>query len=422
MNAFVMVCVMLGFLSLFSVYLPSQVSQARGKNDAVAVTGMISPLGSPTLNKKQKKTHNSLPAWMTVPSSLQPDVAFWRSIYATYPSTHSVFHDNQYLDIVYHVENLSVAKDNKELREDLESKIKQTIAKHLDELAALPNPKSLSAGEQKIWQRFHTLPNGFEEAKKRIRCQWGLSEKFAAGLQYSGRYMGEIEKVFAEHGVPKELTRLVFVESLFNPKANSSVGARGVWQFMRDAGKHYQLTINEVIDERADPLKSAHAAAKLLKDNYNYLGNWPMAINAYNAGRGRLKQASVDLGTNDIARIIREFKHPAYGFASRNFYLEFLAAVDVVENAEHYFGTLSSDEPLQFDTITIAAPLSLPAALKKSHISLDLLSELNPSLSRKVLDGKVLLPTGTALRLPKGSVEKFSQSIALQKDNKKRRA
>ena len=147
-----------------------------------------------------------------------------------------------------------------------------------------------------------------------------------------------------------------------------------------------------------------------------------MAINAYNAGRGRLKQASVDLGTNDIARIIREFKHPAYGFASRNFYLEFLAAVDVVENAEHYFGTLSSDEPLQFDTITIAAPLSLPAALKKSHISLDLLSELNPSLSRKVLDGKVLLPTGTALRLPKGSVEKFSQSIALQKDNKKRRA
>jgi len=244
-----------------------------------------------------------------------------------------------------------------------------------------------------------------------VRAQLGQRDKFLVGLRYSGRYLGEIESIYNEYGLPRELTRLIFVESMFAPRVRSKSGASGIWQFMPRTGLLY-LRINDIVDERNDPLISTHASAKLLRHNYNELGTWPLAINAYNAGRGRMKQAVKKLGTKDITRIIRNFNHRSYGFASRNFFLEYLAALDIVEHAEDYFGPIEYDKPLRYEVLKCSYHISLPNVARLAGISIETMGELNPALSAKVMSGKRLIPMGFAIRVPEGSGEFFLAAAA----------
>jgi hypothetical protein len=105
------------------------------------------------------------------------------------------------------------------------------------------------------------------------------------------------------------------------------------------------LQVSRRVDERLDPLKSARAAAKLLKDNYEALGTWPLAITAYNHGRGGMLRAKKAHGS-DLPTIINEYRGPVFGYASMNFYAEFLAAAAVYERRADYFGPLQLDRPL----------------------------------------------------------------------------
>jgi hypothetical protein len=99
------------------------------------------------------------------------------------------------------------------------------------------------------------------------------------------------------------------------------------------------------VDERLDPVKSAQAAAKLLRENYSKLGSWPLALTAYNHGRGGMLRAKAEHGS-DLTTIISDYRGPVFGYASMNFYAEFLAAVDVYANYQQYFGTLTFDRRL----------------------------------------------------------------------------
>jgi membrane-bound lytic murein transglycosylase D len=211
--------------------------------------------------------------------------------------------------------------------------------------------------------------------------------------------------------MPRELSRLIFVESMFNLKAKSSVGASGIWQFMPQTGKLY-LRMNKIVDERNDPIAATHASIKLLRHNYNELGTWPLAINAYNAGRGRLKQAVQTLGTKDIAKIVKNFKHRAYGFASRNFFPEYLAALEVAENPEKYFGPISYDDPLRFEMVRTAYHISLPSVAGVSGIPLEELLELNPGFSSKVISGDQLIPIAYPIKVPEGKGSIFIAAAA----------
>ena len=101
-------------------------------------------------------------------------------------------------------------------------------------------------------------------------------EKFEQAIKRSGRYLPLMESIFArEYNLPVELTRLPFVESSFNIRARSKVGASGIWQFMRSTGKLF-LKINDGVDERNDPIRATEAAAKLLKMNFGSLKSWPL--------------------------------------------------------------------------------------------------------------------------------------------------
>lgn len=370
-------------------------------------------LYDPTKSKNPKER-----SWFTVPPELEPDVQFWRNIYSKYDSHQVVLHDMKYLPIIYGVldftdldadQTMTDIERQKEKQASIDG-AKESIIVLLDELSANPPADQLSERAREIKQLFNVVgeQDKFRQAKERgVRAQTGQKDKFMAGLAYSNRYLGEIESIFEHMGLPRELTFLVFVESMFNPGANSSAGARGVWQFMRTTGKIYGLKINSIVDERADPIRETYAAASLLSHDYEILGNWPLAINAYNTGRGKIAQAMARLGTSNISSIIKYFDHPAYGFASRNFYLEFLAALDVAKNYQRYFGNIRFDPPLRYDFIQVGNSINLPAVAQAIGIPIEEIAEMNPAYTQAVISGKLPLPAGSELRVPERKGELF---------------
>src|SRR4029434_8272057 len=117
---------------------------------------------------------------------------------------------------------------------------------------------------------------------RNVHTQRGIKEQFRDGIVRSGRHVSEFREILTKAGVPEELAFLPLVESSFD-NVRSKAGAVGVWQFTKGTGKLY-LTINNKVDERLDPTKAARAAARLLRDNYLALQDWPLAITAYNHG------------------------------------------------------------------------------------------------------------------------------------------
>ncbi len=194
---------------------------------------------------------------------------------------------------------------------------------------------------------------------------------------------------------------------MFNPAANSSAGARGIWQFMRGTAKIYGLRMNSIVDERADPIRATYAAANMLRNDYEHLGSWPLAVNAYNTGRGRMNQAVARMGTTNIGTIVKYFEHPAYGFASRNFYLEFLAAMDVAKNCHRYFGAIRFDPPLKYDLVQTGYPVRLSEVAAGTGIPIETIAEMNPAYTPAVTAGKLPLPVGSELRVPEKKGEFF---------------
>ena len=160
-----------------------------------------------------------------------------------------------------------------------------------------------------------------------VRFQLGQADRFRAGLVRSGAWETHIAETLANLGLPAELAVLPHVESSFNPAAYSKVGAAGLWQFMRSTGRRY-MRIDGAVDDRLDPFRSTEAAAQLLAYNYRVLGTWPLALTAYNHGSAGMLHAKETMGSDDIVKIVRGYTSRSFGFASRNFYVSFLAALE----------------------------------------------------------------------------------------------
>ncbi len=183
-------------------------------------------------------------------------------------------------------------------------------------------------------------PARLAQAADDVRFQLGQSDRFRAGLQRAGLWESHIAQTLAARGLPPEIAALPHVESSFQPTAMSKAGAAGMWQFIRSTGRRY-LRIDGAVDERLDPYRSTEAAAQLLSYNYRLLGSWPLAITAYNHGAEGMRRARDQLGTDDIVRIVRQYQSPTFGFASRNYYCSFLAALRLDRDPEKYFGNVT---------------------------------------------------------------------------------
>src|SRR6185295_2608522 len=190
-----------------------------------------------------------------------------------------------------------------------------------------------------------------------------------------------------------------FIESCFNLAAYSKVGAAGIWQFMPATGRRF-MRVDTLVDERRDPLYSTHAAAQFLTYLYDSLGSWPLAITAYNHGPEGIARAIDEVGTSRIERIVRDYRGRAFGFASRNFYAEFLAALDVEREHEKYFGEMRLEDPFRAREHRLERAVGIQAAARCASTDSDELARLNPALSPLVVSGRRPIPSGYRLRVP----------------------
>ena len=332
--------------------------------------------------------------------SIEPNVKFWTKVYSEYSTAQGVLHDSQNLDIVYEV--VELRSGAKTINEKRIQKAKNKYKTILRKLAQNPTVSDVETRRVAALFGKNANPATFQRAIYRIRCQIGQKDSFRNGIIRSGAFMDQIKNIFLSYGLPLDLIYLTHVESSFNLKAYSKLGAAGIWQFVREAGKNF-MTVGYAIDERWDPIRSSEAAAQLLKHSYEKFGNWPLAITAYNHGISGMLSATWTKGGYE--EIFNHYKSKIFQFASRNYYSEFLAAREVAANYEKYFGKLTLDTPVECREVVLADYASIKDLCEYLGVDMATLRKHNPSLRTPVFTGQKYVPKGYSLRLPSDAVQ-----------------
>ncbi|NOX36899.1 MAG: transglycosylase SLT domain-containing protein [Calditrichaeota bacterium] len=331
---------------------------------------------------------------------LAGEIQFWKRIFTEFSRNQYVLHDSEYPYIIYKVVTLDSTLSRRQRARILRS-VKQEIRTTLERIHRLQHtPDSLTAWEREIWEQFQpiTEPNKFLAASRRVRAQQGIRENFYQGVLRSQAYLDYIRNVFTRMGLPEELCYLPHMESSFNPRAVSKVGAVGMWQFMRSTARWY-MKVNRIIDQRWDPFASTHAAAQLLKRNYEELEDWALAITAYNYGLAGMKKAKRKHG-KDYLKIRQNYLSRRFGFASRNFYPEFLAVVEIMDSLHYYYPNLVEVPSFAFHEISLPERVNLKQMIQDLNLDPDRMKVLNAGYRKKVWMGRVDIPAGYPLRLP----------------------
>jgi len=346
------------------------------------------------------------------PAEIEPDVKFWTRVFTEITTKQGFIHDDRYLGVVYEKIDLPEDVSRREQQKYIEHR-KEHYEHILRRLSS--NRTGLSVEEQRVLNLWpdDVSDETLRSATNRLRFQLGQADKYLAGLQRSGAWKAYIVKTLEEMGLPKEISSLPHVESSFNPYAYSKVGAAGLWQFTRSTGLRF-MRIDHIVDERMDPFKATIAAAQLLENNYAVTGTWPLALTAYNHGAAGMRNAARVMGTTDIVTILRKYRSRSFQFASRNFYVAFLAAVDVEKNAEKYFGTVKLDPPIEDEIINTPAYVSINDIQKALGVSMYELKEKNPALRPSVWSGQKLVPRGYELRISKGKAPENAEQLIAQ--------
>lgn len=335
-------------------------------------------------------------------AELQRDVDFWIRVYSEITTLQGFLHDERNLAIVYATLDVPVADGTSARRETI-NRQRERWASALriaaDALEQGLETNAVDARQVMAWWGTEASPARLRRAAEEIRFQLGQADRFREGLVRSGIWESHIARTFAQLGLPPELAALPHVESSFNPAAYSKVGAAGLWQFMRSTGRLY-MRVDDVVDERMDPFRATEAAARLLADNHAALGSWPLAITAYNHGRAGMRRAREAMGTDDFAVIARQYQSRSFGFASRNFYPSFLAALTIDQNPLRYFGDLERAPELRFHEIEMPGYAAIDTLERVLELPRTTLRELNPGLRPAVWSGLRMVPRGYRLRVP----------------------
>ena len=344
------------------------------------------------------------------PPQLEPDVAFWRRIYSSVTTQGGLLHDDRYLDVIYEELTFPPALAPHE-RAELVDKSRARYEHILRDLASSPHDPP-TPDEQRVRALFpaNASAAALREAADHVRFQLGQADRFKEGLVRSGAWEHHVEETLLKQGLPGELSALPHVESSFNPRAYSKVGAAGMWQFMRPTGRRW-LRVDNVVDERLDPYKSTVAAAQFLGINYSILGTWPLALTAYNHGAGGMLRAKELMGTDDIVTIVRGYQSRTFGFASRNFYVSFLAALEIDRNVEKFFGRLERAPADSSHTIRLAHFVPVTALARALGTDRDTLKNLNFALMEPVWAGQRYVPSGFELRVPSSSANSAERAL-----------
>ena len=385
-----------GFMK-FGLRLPRYLSQPTNRAKTNVLSGLVLGLFIAGLALPMNGWTAADP--FPIYPAIRPNVEFWKFVYSRYSTRQGIIHDNQNLNIIYgiiklrHPESMGARKINRQRIKKAKYKYRQI----LERFAKGQSPRSAEA--LKIAALFgpNAKKSQFRRAAAQIRCQVGQKDRFREGIIRSGAYMKKIRQIFKQKKLPVDLSYLPHVESSFNPKAYSKFGAAGMWQFVRSTGKRY-MRVDYVVDERRDPILSSDAAARLLKDNYEKLGTWPLAITAYNHGANGLARAKRINGGYE--EIFKNYRGRRFKFASRNFYSEFLAARDVAENYERHFGKLKLAKPEPYRALKMPGYVNVIQLSNHLNVDVEKIRRLNPSLRKPVYRAEKYIPKGFQLRLP----------------------
>ena len=196
-------------------------------------------------------------------------------------------------------------------------------------------------------------------------------------------YMPIFQEIFSQYDMPEELRAMAVIESAMNPLAVSRVGAKGMWQFMYSTAKNYGLHIDSFVDERLDPIKSAHAAAQYLQDAYDIFGDWNLAIAAYNCGAGNVNKAIRRSGSRAFWDI-----WPYLPRETRGYVPAFVGALYTMNYyKEHGIRPVTVETPAHVDTMHINKMLHLKQVSEVTGAPLQDLKNLNPQYRHEIIPG-----------------------------------
>lgn len=217
-------------------------------------------------------------------------------------------------------------------------------------------------------------------------------------------YMPIIEEIFDQYQLPLELKAMAIIESALNPRAVSRVKAKGMWQFMYGTAIRYNLLINSFVDERLDPVKSCHAAARYLQDAYRMFGSWPLAIASYNCGAGNVNKAIRRAGgSKEIWDV-----YPFLPRETRGYIPSFIAALYMMNYyQEHQLTPVAVNMPVHTDTIKVTKMLHFDQVTHFTGISKKELQDLNPQYLHDIVPG---VEREYILRIPYNYTGKFVEN------------
>jgi len=217
-----------------------------------------------------------------------------------------------------------------------------------------------------------------------------------------------MRQILQEHGLPPDLVYLVLVESGFNPYARSPAEAVGPWQFIEGTARRYGLKVNDFVDERRDPEKSTHAAARYLKDLYQQFGCWYLAAAGYNAGEKRVEKSMVRLGSRDFWLMAQNGHLPK---ETCNFVPQFIAAALIARNPQRYgFEEITYQRPHRYDRVQVPGDTDLRWFAELLGISYEELQEINPELKQAKIPPD---QTKYTLKVPMNQKEKAKRLTIL---------
>lgn len=358
---------------------------------------------------------------------LKPAVSFWTRVFSQYSELQSVVHSSLYPNKVYTV--LDFRGDAATLsdaalarrRHDAEQDAKDHVDDVLKRVQAKQYaPATMSSEERRVYDLFADVSGAdkFKDEIGNVRVQRGLRERTQNALEVSDRYLPSMEQTFRGYTLPTKLTRLPLVESSFDLQAYSKSGAAGIWQFIPSSARVY-MRLNNVVDDRRDPWTSTDAAARHLRDDYTKLGDWPLAITAYNHGRNGIARALQAVDGTTLMDLINRFDGKRFGFASKNYYAEFLAAVDVEHDYRERAAATHAVKPLEFETVETRNYVPYETLRRLCGASDETFQRLNPAYRPEVIEGKLYVPPGHLIRVPYGSARAFEVGYAKLGDHER---
>ena len=207
-----------------------------------------------------------------------------------------------------------------------------------------------------------------------------FSEQILGLSQY---YLPIFEEILDQYNMPKELKVMAIIESGLNPVARSRANAKGIWQFMFRTALQYDLKITSFVDERYDPIKSTHAAAKYLSDAYTIFGDWALAISSYNCGAGNVNKAIRRAGSREFWDI-----YPYLPRETRGYVPAFVGALYLINYYKDYkLEPAKTELPVQVDTFKIHKNLHFKQISELVGIPLETIKSLNPQYVNDIIPG-----------------------------------